>query len=376
MKKEKCNLIWKTYSDHLRGMNHELYEMVKLNDLTDVTLICDDKMQFRLHKIILSACSPVFKKIISNLPQNDSVIYLRGIQSEEIQAIIEFIYLGETTFYDERVEEFFSVARNLEIKEVSRNFTSKSGVNDSKSPNLERENNTDTVADNYETSVPSTKDSTFTHLQYPTDQAQIEKENSIKIPKVTNLPENVPTDSSTTLSNNDSSSSEVLDEVSGEHVKCSNSTGIQAKIIEAQLLLTATDTSVESSDNTADVTSNVQNVKEKKFAEDNSALRKPHSYAPELNAGAKYDFIHNSKSSAPTKHVQDKQSKLCPQCGKVFSRPFEMKRHFEGLHKGVRYACHQCNFEAKDPRNLGAHVLLKHKGVKRPCDMIQYRASP
>ena len=38
MTQEKYNLNWHTYSDHLREM---LHEMMKSNELTDVTLICD-----------------------------------------------------------------------------------------------------------------------------------------------------------------------------------------------------------------------------------------------------------------------------------------------------------------------------------------------
>ena len=54
MNQEKYNLNWHTYLDHLREM---LHEMMKSNELTDVTLVCDDKRQFKAHKIVLSACS-------------------------------------------------------------------------------------------------------------------------------------------------------------------------------------------------------------------------------------------------------------------------------------------------------------------------------
>ena len=117
MHQEKYNLNWHTYSDHLREM---LHEMMKSNELTDVTLISDDKKQFKAHKIVLSACSSVFKSIINDLPQNSSVIYLRGIQHQEMESILEFMYLGVATFYQERMNEFLNVAKNLEIKEISK----------------------------------------------------------------------------------------------------------------------------------------------------------------------------------------------------------------------------------------------------------------
>ena len=72
MHQEKYDLNWHTYSDHLREM---LHEMMKSKELTDVTLICDEKRQLKAHKIVLSACSSVFKSIIHDLPPNSSVIY-------------------------------------------------------------------------------------------------------------------------------------------------------------------------------------------------------------------------------------------------------------------------------------------------------------
>merc|ERR1712126_502462 len=118
MHQEKYNLKWHTFSDHLRNM---LHEMMKSNELTDVTLVCDDKIHIKAHKIVLSACSPVFKDILNDLPQNNSVIYLRGIHHQEMESILEFIYLGVATFHQERMNEFLTVAKSLEIKEISKN---------------------------------------------------------------------------------------------------------------------------------------------------------------------------------------------------------------------------------------------------------------
>ena len=138
MHQEKYNLTWRTYTDHLRGM---LHEMMKSEELTDVTLVCDDKKQFRAHRVVLSACSSVFESIIDELPGNNSVIYLRGIQHQEMESILEFMYLGVATFYQERMKEFLHVAKNLEIKEISKevefdeeNIPNKEKVSDKDEP--------------------------------------------------------------------------------------------------------------------------------------------------------------------------------------------------------------------------------------------------
>ena len=114
---DKYTLNWQTFTDHLQLMFKDLYEEEKHSD---VTLVCDDQTQFKAHKIVLSACSPVFKKIIDNNPSQHPLIYLRGIQSYEMESILQFMYLGEGKFYHERMGEFIKVAKDLEVKDISK----------------------------------------------------------------------------------------------------------------------------------------------------------------------------------------------------------------------------------------------------------------
>ena len=81
---EKYTLNWSTFTDNLQLMVKDLYKEGKNSD---VTLVCEDQTQFKAHKIILSASSPVFKKIIDNNPGQHPLIYLRGIQSYEMESI-------------------------------------------------------------------------------------------------------------------------------------------------------------------------------------------------------------------------------------------------------------------------------------------------
>ena len=92
---QNLNISLHGYSNHFREIMHG---MIKNSDLTDVTLVCDDQKLLMAHTVVLSASSPVFQNIISNLSQNHSMIYLRGIQHEEMESILEFMYLGQPTF--------------------------------------------------------------------------------------------------------------------------------------------------------------------------------------------------------------------------------------------------------------------------------------
>ena len=107
MHQEKYSLTWHTYSDHLKNM---MKELMMNEDFSDVTL---DKKQIKANINILSECSPVFKDILKKEKNSSTVMYLRGIQYSEMESIMQFIYLGEATFYEERMEEFLAAKLNL-----------------------------------------------------------------------------------------------------------------------------------------------------------------------------------------------------------------------------------------------------------------------
>ena len=107
MNQEKYNLTWHSYSDHLKSM---MKELMMNEDFSDVTLVTEDKKQIKANINILSACSPVFKDILKKEKNSNQIMYLRGIQFPEMESIMQFIYLGEATFYEERMDEFLAVA--------------------------------------------------------------------------------------------------------------------------------------------------------------------------------------------------------------------------------------------------------------------------
>ena len=120
MSQEQFNLNWHTYTDHLQELMENLMQS---NESTDVTLVCEDKTKFKAHKIVLNACSPVFQSMLQDLPQKEiSVVYLRGVQGPEMKSIMQFMYLGQATFYQDRMNEFLSVANFTCLTKYLANF--------------------------------------------------------------------------------------------------------------------------------------------------------------------------------------------------------------------------------------------------------------
>ena len=103
MDQEKFNFTKHSYLENLSVM---MKNLIKSSDFADVTLVCEDKKQIKAHRNILSACSPVFKEILQIDRSPSSIIYLRGVNSSQMDSLLQFIYIGEATILQEQINEF------------------------------------------------------------------------------------------------------------------------------------------------------------------------------------------------------------------------------------------------------------------------------
>jgi len=111
------SLRWKKFGDYL---NFSLEDSLMQSRYADVTIVSDDQIPFRAHKIILSFYSEVFREIFLENPHDHPLIYVRGISSEDLLTILEFMYLGKTEFDQDRILELFMAAEELQLKQLSK----------------------------------------------------------------------------------------------------------------------------------------------------------------------------------------------------------------------------------------------------------------
>ena len=85
-------------------------------EFTDVTLACDDDGIFQVHKFMLSAFSPFFENILKKISHPQPFIYLSGLKSSDVESIISFMYKGECIIIQQELNNFFILAKSLQIK--------------------------------------------------------------------------------------------------------------------------------------------------------------------------------------------------------------------------------------------------------------------
>ena len=109
------------FNDHLDNIATSLKKLRESNDLSDVTLVCEDNQQIDAHKIILSASSPIFMKMLISNKHKNPLIYMRGLKAKNMLSILDFIYHGEASIYQEDLDQFLTLAEELQIKGLMGN---------------------------------------------------------------------------------------------------------------------------------------------------------------------------------------------------------------------------------------------------------------
>ena len=88
-------------------------------DSADVTLVSDDQIPFQAHKFVLSASSPVLKDLFLDNPSSHPLIYLKGVNQQDLCSILQFMYFGEASINQNRINQFLNNARDLQIKKFA-----------------------------------------------------------------------------------------------------------------------------------------------------------------------------------------------------------------------------------------------------------------
>ena len=110
---EKCCLRWNDFQENVITAFSDLR---KDCDFTDVTLASEDGNQIEAHKVILSASSPFFQKMLKRNKHAHPLIYMRGMKSEDLLAIVDFLYYGKADIYQENLDTFLNIAEEFQLK--------------------------------------------------------------------------------------------------------------------------------------------------------------------------------------------------------------------------------------------------------------------
>merc|ERR1719187_3211643 len=113
MGEEKLCLKWNDFQENAISAFGTLRED---REFADVTLACEDGQQVEAHKVILASSSPFFLNLLRKNKHPHPLIYMRGLKSKDLLALLDFLYFGEANVYQENLDSFLAVAEELQLK--------------------------------------------------------------------------------------------------------------------------------------------------------------------------------------------------------------------------------------------------------------------
>ncbi|KAK2713124.1 protein tramtrack, beta isoform-like isoform X4 [Artemia franciscana] len=110
---QQFSLKW---NSHQGNMLKVFTKLMQSEQFTDVTLAAEGKT-LKAHRVILSACSAYFEKLLSESgDKNYPIILLRDITYLDLSAIVEFMYKGEIHVTQDNLGSLLKTAESLKVK--------------------------------------------------------------------------------------------------------------------------------------------------------------------------------------------------------------------------------------------------------------------
>ena len=84
-------------------------------NISDITLATMDGHFIKVHKVVLSLYSTFFKSLFEKYHQTNPLVYLAGVNFNNLSSILRFIYHGSCEVEENQIESFMATGRYLEI---------------------------------------------------------------------------------------------------------------------------------------------------------------------------------------------------------------------------------------------------------------------
>ena len=298
-------------------LQHVFKKYVSKGHFCDVTLVSDDYQQFRAHKLLLAAHSPVLEALLLSCPQPDSshtVLHVRGFSGAQLQKLVRLIYSREVSIDDDN--ELVELSSELKIQLNNR---------------------------------VSQKDQDKSSLNYKNKQGQGE------------VLKNLTEDHKVLNSNNVTLAlvSDHKDKNKDAHDENVDQSQFEK---EEDIILENTDPEFEYS-----IIDNVNDRKTYKIIDTEKKLEC--AICDEIFSEKKFLRKHYNRS-----HENEKIDVKCKICPKIFHDRFRLEVHFTALHGIQKYQCSVCDFKSGSKFHVQQHFKRNHSGQKFPCGECTYTA--
>ena len=364
----KQNYTLEDFNLHIFQTYRNLYADKKY---TDVILVSDDQTHFPTHRFILASASKVFARILDNLSQSTPVIFLKGVDSANLESLLKFMYHGEVNVLQGDVQSFLNIMEDFhtirhvdsktslseELNSDSRNKTEYVTDGDSRvdtsNETLKEERLKETLAIN----LVSGDDGVETSSNTPNEEQPRE------IPAIKSEPG--------PRKNTEVSTDFRKREKKKVNYKCSFCDHVTDRKKSFQNHVEVVHMNIRGSwpcDECGTVFTSKASVR---------------THKKHVHEGIKYkcdydgcDYQAKSiQNVAHHKEIHENNYLFCDQCEYNTLHNYNLKQHIKVNHSNHVYQCPHCDYKCKKSGKIPYHIRLKHEGKRLPCDQCEYMAT-
>ncbi|XP_037297702.1 protein abrupt isoform X4 [Manduca sexta] len=344
-------------------------------DFVDVTLACAGAT-FTAHKVVLSACSPYFRRLLKANPCQHPIVILRDVHDKDMESLLRFMYQGEVHIGQEQLKEFLRAAQLLQVRGLtdvpapapvsslepkaspsSSSWTETgSGASREGRDSQQREGRRLRRPDDSANTTPPPKRARSSDLY----QAQMKTRTEQLLAAQGASPETLGTNGHELAL-----FSQALDNAQNPHLSGSNNL--------------SGDGEESSSDAGASDTEGETRAKQEPLdyddpatvANTNGAL--PHNFPGLLNLqgfpglpgpSGIPDNYGGCRRTQDILRVRATDPRPCPKCGKIYRSAHTLRTHLEDKHTVCPgYRCVLCGTVAKSRNSLHSHMSRQHRGI-------------
>ncbi|XP_063228426.1 longitudinals lacking protein-like isoform X3 [Bacillus rossius redtenbacheri] len=108
-------LKWNNHQNTLVSVFDTLLESGMLVDCT----VAAEGQYLKAHKVVLSACSPFFERLLTQHCERHPIIILKDVTFKELEAMIFYMYRGKVNICQDQLGSLLKAAESLQIKGLS-----------------------------------------------------------------------------------------------------------------------------------------------------------------------------------------------------------------------------------------------------------------
>lgn len=116
---QQFSLSWNNFHGNL---TNGFAGLLGNGEFVDVTIAVEGHL-LQAHKVILSICSPYFKKMFQMNPCQHPIVVLRDVTHKAMRDLLQFMYHGEVSVKREDLTSFIGTAEVLQIKGLTNKET-------------------------------------------------------------------------------------------------------------------------------------------------------------------------------------------------------------------------------------------------------------